>query len=215
MLFPLFLNILLHCLTQYSYTALVHATRPTNKIITTSKKNKTKHIIMEFKVMPWKNANTLLKKDDATDTPFEFMFDEPDLEQCYVKGTEVLTMAMTIREVGKYYTTKKTTLGKDWFSNMCNASNKWAQFFGELYHGGEPGSYVYFFKVTLPKNALYSVLLTNNIVPCMYEEMMNYLETTRFKEVGFSMSMNQCVGGCIGEDIDEGMEKKRKREVTS
>ncbi len=166
--------------------------------------------------MPWKNAEKLLKKEDAIDTPFQFMFDKPDIEQCYVKGTELLTMAMTIREVGKHYTSyKKTTLGKDWFRNMCNASNKWAQFFGELYHGGEPGSYVYFFKVTLPKNSLYSVLLTNDIVPYMHEEMMNYLETTRFKEVGFSMGMNQNVGGCIGEEIDEGMEKKRKlNEVT-
>ena len=59
-----------------------------------------------FKVTPWDNANKLPLKY-AIGTPLEFMLDEPDIEQCYLKGTELLTMSITIRQIGYDYSSDK------------------------------------------------------------------------------------------------------------
>lgn len=164
-----------------------------------------------FKVTPWNNANKLPLKY-AVGTPLEFMLDEPDIEQCYLKGTELLTMSITIRKIGyDYSSVKKTNLGNNWFQMFCRGARKYGRFFQELYKAGEPGSHVYFFKVTLPTVSLFCLLLANKAIPYKQEDMMQYLESTRFAEVGFKMSMNEDVGGSLEvEDYNIDFAKKRK-----
>jgi hypothetical protein len=164
-----------------------------------------------FKVTPWHNANKLPLKY-AIGTPLEFMLDEPDIEQCYLKGTELLTMSITIRQIGYDYSSdKKTNLQNYWFERFCRGARKYGRFFQELYKAGEPGSHVYFFKVTLPNASLFSLLLANKAIPYKQEDMMQYLESTRFAEVGFKMSMNEDVGGSLEvEDYKVDFAKKRK-----
>ena len=167
-----------------------------------------------FKVTPWNNAKILGESKHNIGTPLQFMFDEPDIEQCYLKGTELLTMSITIRKIGfDYSLNKKTNLGNNWFQMFCRGARKYGRFFQELFQAGEPGSHVYFFKVTLPNVTLFCLLLANKAIPYKQEDMMQYLESTRFAEVGFQMSMNESVGGSLSlkvEDCKVDFAKKRK-----
>ena len=169
-----------------------------------------KKIDAAFKVTPWQDGRHLeCLKESVARSPFEFMFDQPDKRQVFVSGGRLRTMEMIIRKVGHDYNSgKKTNLPDDWFDRFRRhvgktASINWEEFLSEVYHAGEPGSHVYFFKVILnslfrDNDYIYCLLVTNKKVDYMEDSMMEYLDTeSRFHEIGFSTGMMNNNGGCF------------------
>ncbi|MAU13990.1 MAG: hypothetical protein CMH46_00435 [Muricauda sp.] len=164
------------------------------------RKNKKRKKNAAFKITPWQNARLLEKiKDAEGPTPFDFMIDEPDHRQIYINGF----MYTTIRQIGKDYQKKdKTNLPVDWYDMFTKDAGRspsidWRVFFDELYKVAEKDSFVYLFKVNTGKVKMFSLLLTNKDVPYNHEGMMEYVNETRFKEVGYSLTMRYDVGGSI------------------
>lgn len=170
------------------------------------RKNKKRKKNAAFKITPWQDAKLLEKIKDANGpTPFDFMIDEPDHRQIYINGF----MYTTIRQIGKDYQKKdKTNLTVDWYDMFTKDAGgspiDWRVFFDELYKVAEKDSFVYLFKVNTGKVKMFSLLLTNKDVPYNYEGMMEYVNGTRFKEVGYSLTMRYDVGGSIEVETFEG-----------
>jgi hypothetical protein len=154
-----------------------------------------------FKISPWRDASILKKiKNAIGNTPFDFMIEEPDIYQEYVRGS----MSTIVRQIS-IDGSKEKTLPKDWYNRFIRGAGKgkggfeWSLFFDELYHVAESGSYVYCFKVHIDKENkdMFSLLLTNIDVEKYQDVMMEYIQETRFKEVGYRQSMAFDHGGSI------------------
>ena len=168
--------------------------------MTTTKKN------AAFKVSKWIDWQRIKHIDNAIyKTPYDFMKDDPD-DYMYFHGGKV---SLTIREVGKdYEDEKKTNLSKDWYQQFIRSSDKgsdsyWAVFFAEVYHVAEPGSFVYYFQIEFGTRKLFCWVLTNKGLTYMDENMLMYLDTTRFKQFNFTSDMFTNVGGSFSLAIED------------
>lgn len=159
-----------------------------------------------FKVSKWIDWERIKHIQETTyKTPYDFMKDEPD-DYMYFHGGRV---SITARQVGKKYTDeKKTNLTKDWYQQFIESADKrsdsfWATFFGEVYHVAEPGSFVYYFQIEYNQKKLFCWVLTNKEVAYMDENMLQYLDATRFKQFNFTSTMFNNVGGSFSFAIED------------
>jgi hypothetical protein len=159
-----------------------------------------------FKVSKWIEWERMKHIQETTyKTPYDFMKDEPD-NSMHFHGGRVSIIA---RQVGKKYTNeKKTNLSNDWYEQFIKSADKpsdpfWATFFGEVYHVAEPGSFVYYFQIEYSGKKLFCWVLTNKEVAYMDENMLQYLDATRFKQFHFTSDMFNNVGGSFSFAIED------------